>query len=95
MPIKMISGAVLPPDAYDNVAGHLAGPVSTAEGFLFHIAESTPDGIRVTEVWASREQFQQFYDAAVRPNLPLGVPEPTITELHSTIAPAAAEIPSG
>jgi quinol monooxygenase YgiN len=94
VPIKSISNAPIPPDEYDKVAANLAGPISAAEGFLFHIAESTPDGIRVTEVWASREQAQQFYDTAVRPNLPPGVPEPTITELHTTIAPAAVEISS-
>jgi hypothetical protein len=94
MPIKMTSGAVLPPEAYNDVAASLAGPLSHADGFMFHTAERTPEGIQVTEVWASREQFQRFFDAAVRPNLPPGVPEPTLTDLPNTIAPAASGNPA-
>jgi hypothetical protein len=70
MPIKSISNVAIPRDEYDKVAANLEGPIRAADGFLFHIAESAPDGIRVTEVWASREQAQRFYDTAVRPNLP-------------------------
>jgi len=48
-------------------------------------AEITPDGVTVTEVWMTREQWERWFSASVRPHLPADAPEPTVTELHNAL----------
>jgi hypothetical protein len=39
----------------------------------------------VTEVWETREQWERWFNASVRPHLPAHAPEPTVTELHNAL----------
>ena len=58
-----------------------------APGGLFHWVTKTPDGIRVTDVWESRAQFEQFSKDKIAPiTAEVGVPAPssvTFFEIHN------------
>lgn len=73
-------------EIYDGVMANAREPMKASEGFISHAATVTDDGVTVTEVWESREQWQQWFDSSVRPHLPPGAPEPTVTELHNALA---------
>jgi hypothetical protein len=57
-------------DQYDQVVERMgltaggAGP----PGSLFHWATATDGGFRVTDVWETREQFDQFAQESIGPN---------------------------
>jgi len=55
-------------------------------GFVFQADGAVAGGWRVISVWDSREDFQRFYDAEIRPNLPSGSPErDVISELRDVV----------
>jgi hypothetical protein len=57
-----------------------------APGGLFHWVTKTDEGIRVTDVWESREQFERFAQEKIGPlTAQVGVPKPNITfyEVHN------------
>lgn len=58
-----------------------------APGGLFHWVTKTDNGIRVTDVWESREQFERFSNEQIRPRTAeVGVPGPpqvTFFEVHN------------
>jgi steroid delta-isomerase-like uncharacterized protein len=58
-----------------------------ASGGMFHWVAQTDDGIRVTDVWESREQFERFAAEQIGPiTQEVGVPGPprtTIREIHN------------
>jgi hypothetical protein len=65
-------------------------------GSLFQWSRRTPDGVRVTEVWRSRELFDIFFREEIEPLLPAaGLREPEITtyDVHTylTQGPDAAQ----
>jgi heme-degrading monooxygenase HmoA len=87
MPITMTSHAPgMPASAYDEIIANVGEPLRHSQGFISHAAEVSPDGVTVTEVWETREQWEDWYDTSVRPHLPPGTPEPTVTELHNALA---------
>lgn len=48
-----------------------------APGSLFHWVTQAESGIRVTDVWETREQFERFAQEKIRPyTAEAGVPEP-------------------
>ena len=66
-------------DATVKVIGH--GPTGTPHvgGALFHVAMVTSDGVRVIDVWDSREQFESFSQDKIVPALQqTGMPAPEI-----------------
>jgi hypothetical protein len=70
-------GATL--DQYDQVIQKMGlrpgGPVPP--GALFHWVTKTPHGIRVTDVWQSREAFDKFSEEKIVPiTREVGVPGP-------------------
>jgi hypothetical protein len=80
-------GATL--DQYDKVIElmHLTPEGAGAAGSLFHWVAATPDGIVVTDVWQTREEFEKFAQEQIRPHtreagFP-GPPELTFHDLHS------------
>jgi heme-degrading monooxygenase HmoA len=86
MPISMTNHAPgMTAEAYDQVMADATRPLRRTPGFISHVAEITPVGVTVTEVWDSREQWQQWFDHAVRPHLPAHAQRPTVTELHSAL----------
>jgi heme-degrading monooxygenase HmoA len=71
MPVSMTNPASgMTAEMHDEVMAKVAGPLRQAEGFIAHAAQVTPDGVTVTEVWETREQWQQWFDSSVRPRLP-------------------------
>jgi hypothetical protein len=56
-------------------------------GGLFHWVTATDDGIRVTDVWETREQFEQFAETKIGPITQevgiAGPPEITMYEVHN------------
>jgi heme-degrading monooxygenase HmoA len=72
----------MPAAAYDQIIANLAQPLRSSEGFISHTAEINPDGVIVTEVWETRELWERWQTASVKPHLPPDAPEPTITKLH-------------
>lgn len=48
-------------------------------GALFHWATKTDSGVRVTDVWESKEQFERFAQEQILPvSEQVGLPEPEI-----------------
>jgi heme-degrading monooxygenase HmoA len=75
----------MPPQAYDQTAHHLADALRAADGFIAHAAAADDDGVTVTELWADAGDWQQFFDAHVKPNVPRDLPPPAVVELRNAI----------
>ncbi|MEY2452633.1 MAG: hypothetical protein QOD92_2207 [Acidimicrobiaceae bacterium] len=77
------NGATL--DQYDQVIekmGFRPDGVG-APGGLFHWVTKTDDGIRVVDVWESREQFEKFAQDEIGPiSQAVGVPSPPALTFH-------------
>ena len=82
-------GATL--DQYDQVIKRmgLTPGGSAPPGGLFHWVTETDDGIRVTDVWESREVFDRFSEEQIGPHTQaVGLPSPpeiTFYDVHSYI----------
>lgn len=80
-------GATL--EQYDEVVARMGFRPggSGAPGALFHWVARTTDGIRVTDVWESREAFESFAQEKIGPlTQEVGVegpPDTTIIEVHN------------
>lgn len=86
MPIIMTSTAPgMPAEAYDAAMADVAEPLRRSAGFISHAAQISRDGVTVTELWETREQWQQWFDTSVRPHLPPGTPEPTIVDVLNAL----------
>jgi hypothetical protein len=71
---------------YDQLAAQLADTVKASPGFRTHAAYPVEGGFVVTEIWDSAEDHRAFFDSAVRPNVPDGVPlEIQVIELRNTV----------
>jgi hypothetical protein len=72
-------------DAALDAMGLSAG--ATHPGALFHWAAKTDDGVRVVDVWETREQFERFAQDSLQPMAQqLGIsgePELTVIEVHN------------
>jgi len=58
-------------------------------GALFHWAAQTDAGVKVVDVWASKEEMQQFVEQRVAPaGREAGLPEPELTfiDVHACMA---------
>jgi hypothetical protein len=86
------SGATL--EQYDEVIKKMGfspgGP--GAPGGIFHWVTKTKDGIRVTDVWESKEKFERFSREQIGPKTAeAGIPSPprvTFFEVHSYLTKA-------
>jgi hypothetical protein len=58
-----------------------------AAGGIFHWVTKTNGGIRVTDVWESKEEFEQFAESRIGPlTAEVGIPGPpeiTYAEVHN------------
>jgi hypothetical protein len=75
-------------EQYDQVIGRmgLTPGGGMPAGGLFHWVTETGDGVRVTDVWESREQFDRFAQEQIGPfTQEAGLPQPQITyhEVHN------------
>jgi hypothetical protein len=82
-------GATL--EQYDEVIRlmGLEGGQPAPTGGLFHWVAKTDEGIRVVDVWETKEQFDQFAHDKIGPyTQQVGIPAPpetTVYEVHNTI----------
>jgi hypothetical protein len=86
--IQDFDGATI--DEYDIVVekmGITSGGKHSDPGCLFHWAAQTAEGVRIVDVWETREQFDKFIEAQVVPDgLEVGFPNPpknTFYEVHA------------
>lgn len=71
-------------DTYDKVSGQLTPRMLSARGFVAHVAFAGDDEIRVSEIWESRDDFQEWFDNNVKPHVP-GVEIDVVKEVHNVI----------
>lgn len=80
---------------YDAVSSKADIESNPPEGLIFHTAaEMEGGGVRIFNVWESREAFERFQDERLLPALREHFgelpppPEQKITELHHLVAPS-------
>jgi hypothetical protein len=71
---------------YDQVSAQLTDLVRKQPGFVLHVAYPGAGGFSVGEIWDSRGQFEEFFNANVKPNVPAEI-KVEVTELHSLVQP--------
>jgi hypothetical protein len=72
-------------DQYDQVIERMGFSPggSGGPGGLFHWVTKTDDGIRVVDVWETREQFDKFADEQIGPHSQaVGIPNPPDIHFH-------------
>jgi hypothetical protein len=71
---------------YDQVSAQLTAVIKAAPGFITHVAYPSPGGFSVGEIWASRGDYESFFNENVKPNVPVEIRQEVI-ELHAVIQP--------
>jgi hypothetical protein len=79
-----LSVAGMTPDSYDKASEQLTPPLLAAAGFVAHVGFTEDGEFHVSEIWESRDEFQNWYDNNVEPNVP-GVKVDGVTEVHNVI----------
>ncbi len=65
-----------------------------AAGGLFHWVTATDDGIRVTDVWETAEQYQQFAEEQIGPiSQEVGIPAPPVLTFYDVHNYLTAGVP--
>ena len=79
-------------DQYDQVIERmgLEPGGETPDGALFHWISATDDGIRVVDVWESREVFDRFAEEQIGPHTEAvgiaGAPKMTFYDVHNHLS---------
>ena len=71
---------------YDQAAMQLGSLVKKQPGFIMHVAYPSAGGFTVGEVWESRGQYETWFNANVKPNVP-GEIQQEVIELHGVVQP--------
>ena len=71
-------------DTYDKVSEPLTPLILSAPGFVAHVAFVVEGEFHVSEIWESRDDFQNWFDNNVRPNVS-GVEVDEVREVHNVI----------
>ena len=71
---------------YDEAAPALIEQLRKQPGFLIHVAYEDASGFVVAEVWESQEQHDSWFDANVKPNIPVEITQEVIAA-HSVHTP--------
>ncbi|HEY7034073.1 MAG TPA: hypothetical protein VH482_22235 [Thermomicrobiales bacterium] len=83
-------------EQYDTARALAPFNRDTAPGSLFHVAAFDEQGIRVTDVWESAEQWQTYLSEQLVPAFAKlgfpGQPEVEIIPVHALIAPGYERI---
>lgn len=77
-------------EQYDQITEKMDLGGKAPPGCLFHWCGATDGGMRVVDVWESRETFDKFAQEKIGPfSAEVGAPEPKITEhqVHNSLAP--------
>ncbi len=57
-------------------------------GLIVHADGPSDSGWRAISIWESRDDFERFFDAAIKPNLPPGAPpRDSVSELRYVLLP--------
>jgi hypothetical protein len=70
------------PAQYDELSPPLVEEIKKQPGFLLHVSFEDGQGFCVAEVWETKEQHDTFFNATVKPNVPVEISQEVI-ELHS------------
>ena len=74
MPILMVGESEgLTAEIYAPVAAALEPVFKLSPGFILHMAHATDTGMRIVEVWRTKEESDRFFAKNVAPNLPPGI----------------------
>jgi len=80
------------PEQYDRACELVNWEGDRPEGASFHVASFDGSALRVTDLWASAEDFQRFVEGRLTPGVAevgiQGEPQVTITEVHRLFTPA-------
>jgi hypothetical protein len=75
-------------DQYDETCSRMGltpgGP--TPPGALFHWVTPTDGGFQITDVWETRDAFEQYAQETIGPNAAatgLGAPQPVYHDVHN------------
>jgi heme-degrading monooxygenase HmoA len=71
---------------YDQASAELVALVRKQPGFIMHVAYPNPGGYSVGEIWESRGQYETWFNANVKPNVPFVIQQEVI-ELHAVVQP--------
>ena len=89
--MMLMRWAGVTPEQYDEARERVGWERNPAPGGIFHVAAFADDGMHVTDVWESAEDFQRFVDDHLMPVVQeMGIeggPEVTILPAHSVFAP--------
>jgi heme-degrading monooxygenase HmoA len=69
--------------SYTALAEQMKPLLKSAPGFISHSGGPSPHGgIRITEVWESKQAFENFFNEKFKPTLPPGVtPDMSVQDL--------------
>jgi heme-degrading monooxygenase HmoA len=79
-----LSASGMTTDMYDKASEQLTPLVLSAPGFVAHVAFEGDGEFHVSEIWESRDDFQNWFDNNVKPNVP-GVEIDVVREVHNVI----------
>ena len=79
-----LSASGMTTDTYDKASEQLAPLVLAAAGFVAHVAFVVDGEFHVSEIWESRDDFQNWFDNNVKPNVP-GVEIDEVREVHNVL----------
>lgn len=83
-------------DEYNAIVAHMGVESQPAPGIYLHIAAPMEGGIRVVELWDTKEGFENYINEQLLPTCAeLGIQRETtttLTQLHNLFAPRLEEI---
>jgi len=82
--LARLSASGMTTDMYDKVSEQLTPRVLSSPGFIAHVAFVGDGEFHLSEVWESRDDFQNWFDNNVKPNVP-GVEIDEVREVHNVI----------
>lgn len=78
-------------EQYDETLKLVEWETDVPPGAKFHVASFDDDGLRVTDIWVSADDFNRFVESRLMPGVQkvgiVGEPEVQITEAHRIFAP--------
>ena len=81
------------PDQYEKLRGIVNWEGDTPKGAIFHVAAFDADGIRVTDIWDSADDFNNFVQSRLMPGTNevgvSGAPQVEILPAYAIFVPGA------
>jgi heme-degrading monooxygenase HmoA len=82
--LARLSASGMTTDTYDQASEQLQPLVLAAPGFVAHVAFVVDGDFHVSEIWESRDDFQNWFDNNVKPNVP-GVQVDELRDVHNVL----------